>query len=157
PLFFTHRVEVLRGPGSALYGSYALNGVVAVDTVSPEDLAGKRVLTRLRYGTGTRTFDALAAEATGVADLTLAYNVFSTEGDDSADYDRSRRTDAGGALARFPLDDRRHSSYFFAKVEGKDALAGVTLSLHLQDWTYGTGHGWLYFTPDDGQESMNES
>lgn len=35
------RIEVLRGPGSALYGSDALAGVVSMTTLSPRDLVGK--------------------------------------------------------------------------------------------------------------------
>jgi hemoglobin/transferrin/lactoferrin receptor protein len=34
------RVEILRGPGSALYGSDALGGVVAFSTVDPDDVLG---------------------------------------------------------------------------------------------------------------------
>lgn len=36
------RMEVLHGPGSALYGSSAIGGVVAVTTPDPADLAGTR-------------------------------------------------------------------------------------------------------------------
>jgi hemoglobin/transferrin/lactoferrin receptor protein len=35
------RVEVLRGPGSALYGSDALGGVIAFATVDPQDIVGR--------------------------------------------------------------------------------------------------------------------
>jgi hemoglobin/transferrin/lactoferrin receptor protein len=35
------RVEIMRGPGSALYGSDALAGVVAFSTVDPPDLLGR--------------------------------------------------------------------------------------------------------------------
>lgn len=35
------RIEILRGPGSALYGSDALAGVVSMSTLSPRDLMGK--------------------------------------------------------------------------------------------------------------------
>lgn len=38
-LDFVQRIEVLRGPASALYGSRALGGVVAVHTLEPRDLA----------------------------------------------------------------------------------------------------------------------
>ena len=38
-LDFVQRIEVLRGPASALYGSSAIGGVVAVDTLDPRDLA----------------------------------------------------------------------------------------------------------------------
>ena len=35
------RVEVVRGPASALYGSDALGGVVSFRTIDPEDLLKK--------------------------------------------------------------------------------------------------------------------
>jgi hemoglobin/transferrin/lactoferrin receptor protein len=35
------RVEILRGPGSALYGSDALGGVIAFATVDPDDFIGR--------------------------------------------------------------------------------------------------------------------
>jgi hemoglobin/transferrin/lactoferrin receptor protein len=35
------RIEILRGPGSALYGSDALAGVVSMTTLDPRDLIGK--------------------------------------------------------------------------------------------------------------------
>ena len=34
------QVEVIRGPGSALYGSQAIGGVVAMETKDPSDLSG---------------------------------------------------------------------------------------------------------------------
>lgn len=39
---FVERVEVLHGPASALYGSSAIGGVVAMRTVTPSDLAAAR-------------------------------------------------------------------------------------------------------------------
>ena len=44
------QVEVLRGPGSALWGANALTGVVNVITKTPRELAG----TRGRVGVGSR-------------------------------------------------------------------------------------------------------
>ena len=38
------RVEVLHGPASALYGSAAIGGVVAVSTPDPADIAGRDAL-----------------------------------------------------------------------------------------------------------------
>ncbi|MBI4821042.1 MAG: TonB-dependent receptor [Deltaproteobacteria bacterium] len=38
------RIEVVRGPGSAIYGAYAYTGIVNIITKRPEELAGTRVL-----------------------------------------------------------------------------------------------------------------
>lgn len=40
-LEFIRRVEILRGPASALYGSDAIGGVVHVETIDPVDLLGE--------------------------------------------------------------------------------------------------------------------
>lgn len=39
-LTLLQRIEILRGPGSALYGSDALGGVVALSTIDPADILG---------------------------------------------------------------------------------------------------------------------
>ncbi len=63
------RVEVVRGPASALYGSDALGGVVSFRTIEPEDLLKKRpdqsVVTSLstNYETTDRGFTNTAAIA----------------------------------------------------------------------------------------------
>ena len=63
------RVEVVRGPASALYGSDALGGVVSFRTIDPEDLLKKRpdqsVVTSLstNYETTDRSFTNTAAIA----------------------------------------------------------------------------------------------
>jgi hemoglobin/transferrin/lactoferrin receptor protein len=63
------RVEVVRGPASALYGSDALGGVVSFRTIDPEDLLKKRpdqsVVTSLstNYETVDRSFTNTAAIA----------------------------------------------------------------------------------------------
>ncbi|MEM6488077.1 MAG: TonB-dependent receptor [Pseudomonadota bacterium] len=39
-LDFTKQVEIIRGPGSVLWGSDALGGIVAFETIDPEDILG---------------------------------------------------------------------------------------------------------------------
>ena len=41
-LVIVDRIEVLRGPASALYGSDAIAGVVAITTLDPSDLLDDR-------------------------------------------------------------------------------------------------------------------
>ena len=58
------RIEVIRGPGSAIWGAYAASGVVSVITKSPRDLAGTRL--RVRGGeVGTLDVAALHAGVAG--------------------------------------------------------------------------------------------
>lgn len=42
-LYDIERIEVVRGPGSALYGMNAYNGVINITTVAPKDALGTRV------------------------------------------------------------------------------------------------------------------
>ncbi|HXU82272.1 MAG TPA: TonB-dependent receptor [Polyangia bacterium] len=51
PLFFARRVELLRGPASALYGTSAFFGVV---NVSPKELGHEGMLTEARLSAGSR-------------------------------------------------------------------------------------------------------
>lgn len=51
-LALLQRIEILRGPGSALYGSDALGGVLALTTVDPGDLLGATATTRTELGAG---------------------------------------------------------------------------------------------------------
>lgn len=54
-LDFVRRIEILKGPASATYGSAAIGGIVAVVTLDPDDLLGaerqRAGRARLQYGT----------------------------------------------------------------------------------------------------------
>ncbi len=43
PLSYVRQIEVVRGPGSAVYGAYAFGGVVNIVTYTPQTLSGVRV------------------------------------------------------------------------------------------------------------------
>ncbi|MDO5647164.1 TonB-dependent receptor [Paracoccus sp. (in: a-proteobacteria)] len=65
---FLKRVEVLRGPGSStLYGSGALGGVIAMDTIDPGDLIadGARSGGRVKLGYGSNPQTAYGSIAWG--------------------------------------------------------------------------------------------
>ncbi|HSN72235.1 MAG TPA: TonB-dependent hemoglobin/transferrin/lactoferrin family receptor [Steroidobacteraceae bacterium] len=49
-LEFVDRIEVLRGPASALYGSDAIAGIVAFETLDPTDLTGERFVAAVAHG-----------------------------------------------------------------------------------------------------------
>ena len=72
------RIEILRGPGSALYGSDALAGVVSMTTLDPRDLLGLRArfggFAQAGYADVDDSASATAAVAarTGHAELLLA-------------------------------------------------------------------------------------
>ncbi|HEY5568426.1 MAG TPA: TonB-dependent receptor [Gammaproteobacteria bacterium] len=111
---FTKRIEVLHGPASALYGSAALGGVVAVTTPDPSDVMGGkqrggRVLTTWRNAeeglAGTGLF-AIGDESRG---LLLGASLLSGDARDSAaanDQLDDRDYEREAALIKLVADDR---------------------------------------------------
>ncbi|HEX8823736.1 MAG TPA: TonB-dependent receptor [Archangium sp.] len=155
PLFLVKSVEIIRGPGSALYGSNATNGVVAINTVSsPRTLREDERLevnseARLMLGDrGTVSADAMAVTVSEHVSAVLGFQHLRTNGYSYLSYDGSGRTDDTGALQRFRIHDPHGSDYLFLKLEARKALEGLSLQYHLQSWEHSTGHGWLYWAPD---------
>lgn len=78
-LDFIERVEILRGPASALYGSDAIGGVVRFETLDPEDLLQpqQRLATHVRAGyrgdTDGWSTTLLGAASSEAAELLLGY------------------------------------------------------------------------------------
>jgi hemoglobin/transferrin/lactoferrin receptor protein len=61
-------VEIVRGPGSVLWGADALGGIVAYQTMDPEDLlAGKTKPWAMRLHTGFDSFDNTFSKSLSVA------------------------------------------------------------------------------------------
>ena len=153
PLFFAKSVEILRGPGAALYGSNATNGVTAINTVSADDLSnGSRAEVRIGEN-NTKIFDLLGGYSAENMSIVLGFNAYSTDGNSYNVYNTS--ADDTTPLTKSEISDIRKSSYFFGKVEGKNEFEGLSLQVHRQDWRFDTGHGWLWETPDF-KESMKE-
>lgn len=148
PLFWAKNIEFLRGAGSALYGTNAMNGLVNVQTVSPADLKNKFQLLTRAGNNGMRILDALLATENNRFNLIFSYNNFNTSGNNYETYDNSGRIDENGILKKFYTRDRRSSDYFFTKVNFKGKLDGFSLQHHLQKNNYETGLGWLFVVPD---------
>lgn len=154
PMFITSSVEVLRGPGSALYGSNATNGVTSIKTISAEE-ASKAPQAVFQIGNfNTKVVDAITGFTGENLSLVLGFNAQSTNGNVYSDYDAA--VNELGIHERHDIYDARANSYIFAKIEGKNSLEGLTLQFHRQDWKFQTGHGWLWVIPDV-PESMNEN
>ena len=138
PLFFARRVELLRGPASALYGTSAFFGVV---NVVPQELTGKGMAIETRFSLGSRDGEwrvggnALYADADRSARLTFGY------------YDKSASRAFVGVTDdphNLYWDDQR--SVFLNATYGlrSTPLAGLTL-------------GFIYLGKDGGMgESWNE-
>ncbi|MDX1959584.1 MAG: TonB-dependent receptor [Leptospiraceae bacterium] len=148
PLNFVKSMEVIRGPGSALYGSNATNGVVSLNTYSGSDLKGE-IRTRVRAGDqGTRITDIMTGNTGKYFSYLVSYNSFQTSGNNYRNFDGSGRTDAFGFLEKFSHKDSRNSYYTFLKLEGEKELKGLSIQYHRQAWNYQTFNGWLQNVPD---------
>jgi iron complex outermembrane receptor protein len=93
PMEAVERVEVVRGPGSALYGSNAVFGVINVVTKDAADLPGRGQV-RVQGGTketgrvaGLLGHKPGAGNLLGEWDVIGAASAFTTEGDDEIRYD----------------------------------------------------------------------
>ena len=149
PLYFARKVEVVRGPASAVYGSNAMHGVVAVETLSAADLGDGGVEARLRAGVASQSLDAVGAQQGSWADAVVGLSTLRTDGDEYMDTDDSYRIADDGAPALFEVQDERTSSYLWMKVEPRaPAVRGLELSLHRQVEQTETSHGWTYLAPD---------
>jgi outer membrane receptor protein involved in Fe transport len=154
PLMMADTVEVIRGPGSALYGTSATNGVVAVHTRAPDN---QRPLdARVRLGNaGTQIYELHGGYRLTPLDIVAGYAFQRTEGNEYQSLDGSGRVDAGGAPQRFEVNDQHSSHYLYGKLSARGALTGLSAQVHLQAWKFQTGHGWLYVIPDEAERANN--
>ena len=110
---FVDQIEVLHGPASALYGSSAIGGVVAMRTVDAPGLIGQRgqsgqLLTNWRGGDSS--YQATALQGVAGDNVSLVAGVSGRNGeqadaaaaDDNID---SRDTRSRAGLLKFAVDD----------------------------------------------------
>lgn len=156
PLFFVHSIEIIRGPGSALYGSNATNGVINLKTLTAYDLEEKSSI-RVRTGDkGNRIYDVITGKAGDKFCLVAGFSGSQTDGNEYDSYDASGRRSASGDLLKFRTNDSKESTYGFVKLDGNGSLSGLSIQYHTQAWDFETGHGWIFQIPDF-VESMKES
>jgi len=155
PLIFTKSLEVIRGPGAALYGNNATNGVLTMNTISYNDFGDKNVLLSAKYGEkNTQIYDVVTRFKTNLFKNVTSISFNKTDGEEYMSYDAE--TSPNNAFnQKFETKDNHHGGYVFTKFEGDGALEGLSLQYHFQLWDYETGHGWLFEIPDN-QETMQE-
>lgn len=148
PLNMIKSLEVIRGPGSALYGSNATNGVLSLNTYSGSDLKGGYKL-RARLGDhGTRIYDLITGNTGKMFSHVVSYNSYETDGNNYTNQDGSGRQNVFGYLEKFPMRDERNSYYLFTKLEGEGSLKGLSFQYHRQKWNFQAFEGWIQNTPD---------
>lgn len=155
-LAFFKKVDVLRGPASAVYGTNALNGVVGLETLSVDDLGGGGVRGSLEVAPDAVVMSAVGGQRSDLVDVVVGAASYNRDPVAFSDYDGSLRLDADGGLARFPVRDGRRHYHFMSKLDGRGPVAGLSLTVHLQDGVFETGHGWFEHIPDS-RESYAEN
>ena len=148
PVFFIKTLEVVRGPGSALYGSNSTNSATQLRTISAKDLSGTGEAQARLGQNGERIFDMALGHTGEYFSAVGAFSTSRTNGNNYLDYDGSGRTDGGGNLQKFRVLDGRNSQYGWLKMEGEGTLAGLSMQYHHQAWNFQSGHGWLWAIPD---------
>jgi iron complex outermembrane receptor protein len=118
------RLELIRGPGSALYGANAFNGVVNILTPRPKDIVGGKITVAGGEKNTVRT-DARYASESG--SMSYKVNAGRTQGDT---WSVSRPTLLNGALT-FPFEYANLNPFLNTEV--------VPLSRNKVSSTYGSG------------------
>jgi iron complex outermembrane receptor protein len=160
PIFMANTVEVVRGPGSALYGSNAMNGVVQMKTVSAQDLpSGGQAEVRMGQD-GVRIYDFVTGHQGDHVSAVVGFSANQSNGDSYMSCDGSGRGAGPNpleptSLGQYYVNDARSSQYAWAKLEGEGDLRGFVFQYHYQAWDFGTGHGWLWQIPNLA-EDMSE-
>lgn len=141
-------VEIVRGPGAALYGSQAVTGVVQVNSMSFSDLKGHGDI-RLKIGDyGYKNLNILTGAGGKNVNMLISFNNFSSEGNEVESYDTFLKRDSQGNFIKQRTQDEKHSQHFWTKLEGKGKLNGFSLSYHLQNYNFQMGHGFLTIFPE---------
>jgi outer membrane receptor protein involved in Fe transport len=154
PLIFSKSYEISRGPGGALYGNNAMNGVISFNTVEAPDVNGIGNV-RVRFGSNnTLITDIISGAENKSAGIVASFTHYSTDGNAYNSYDLSGRVQSG-SLQKFKVMDAQDNHYLFVKAYGKGKYKGLSLQYHEQYWEFQTGHGWLFSVPDL-PEAMSE-
>jgi outer membrane receptor protein involved in Fe transport len=155
PLSMVRTIEVMRGPGSALYGSNATNGVIAINTREPSDQGDWQARVSLGNA-GTRDCHFSGGRALPWVRALAAYKYQETEGNVYDSYDASRRTGPDGLRRKFRIDDDNASHSGFLKLDGRGPLEGLSLQTHLAWWRFATAQGWGHMVPDAPERAHND-
>lgn len=141
-------VEIVRGPGAALYGSQAVTGVLQVNTLSFNDLEGSGEVQLKTGDYGYRNLNVLTGAKGKNVNMIISFNSFSSDGNEVESYDALLKRDANGNFIKQRTQDAKSSQHFWTKLEGNGKLNGLSLSYHLQNYNFQMGHGFLTIFPE---------
>jgi iron complex outermembrane receptor protein len=116
------RIEIIRGPGSALYGANAFSGVINVITREAEDVDGCEFSSR-GGSYDTQQYNLLYGKTFNDLDIAFNYNYFNTHG-----FNKHVDEDM---MSIYPL--YRKASLAPGRVKGDDEKYDVALNLAYKD------------------------
>lgn len=146
-------VEIVRGPGAALYGSQAVTGVVQVNSLSYSDLRGNGEVEVKVGDYGYRNLNVLTGTKGKKVNTLISFNSYSSEGNEYESYDVLLKRDANGNFIKQRTQDEKNSQHFWTKMEGKDKLSGLTFCYSLQNYNFQMGHGFISYFPENEKTS----
>ena len=118
------RIEVVRGPGSALYGANAFSGVINIITKEAEDVDGWELIAR-GGSYDTQQYNLLYGKTYNDLDVVFNFNYFDTHGynkhvnkDMQTSLDRIFLTNASLAPGRMQGDDETYDAFLSMKYRG---------------------------------------
>ena len=160
PLFTSQTIEVIRGPGSSLYGSNATNGVVQMNTLTAADLEQQSKVHLSFGGDNTRRISALTGKVKDEFDFILGYSFHDTDGNEYLSFDGSNRLATASnpgtnrpLSQKFQTRDEKEDSYFWSKLTIGDKW---NIQYHRQEWAFDTGHGWVFWIPDFDEDMQEQ-
>lgn len=155
PLDWTDSLEIIRGPGSPLYGSNATNGVIHMNTLKVSEMSSPVTINVDAGSLDSQSFSIVAGQSFSSLDALFSYKNISTDGNEYFSVDGSGRTSSSGELQSFATNDSRDTQVLFTKLHFNDDLDGLSFYYLWQDWEFETNFGWLWWIPDE-HESMSE-
>lgn len=141
PIEAISRIEIIRGPGSAIYGADAFSGTINIITKSPDEIDGTEVGTR--YGS-FNTWDFWLSKSGAIGDYkaSLVYEYHDSDGhNEIIESDAQSRLDGifgtNASLAPGPMVNFRTHHDLRIELQGDN----LTARFGLQDREVGTGAG----------------
>lgn len=116
PVSMIERIEVVKGPGSALYGSDAMAGVINIITRKiPKKAMGSSGMSYGRYDVKRENADKTKEDANGSRVMNQAYVSFGDRINDHAGYLMYYNYEGSDDMTQDPVNSERHS--FMGKVD----------------------------------------
>lgn len=140
PITNIKQIEIVRGPGSAIYGADAFSGVINIITKNYNDIDGAEG--GIRYGSfNTRDAWALYGGKIGEAEISFSANYHHTEGDES-------RIISSDAQSLFDSVLNTNASLAPGPLSTRIERADFQLDMKYNDWQF---RAWNWRIKDGGE------